>query len=65
MLWISGGKMVGNWKQEYDDHIQWQDSCGYGWNRENPTTGYDHRIPASNFLPLSHRNRSVGFHLVT
>jgi hypothetical protein len=23
-------KMVGRWKQEYGDHIGWQDSRGYG-----------------------------------
>jgi len=26
-------KMVGRWKQKYDDHIWWRDSPGSGWNR--------------------------------
>jgi hypothetical protein len=26
---------------------------GSGWNRENPTRGYDHWITASTFLPFS------------
>jgi hypothetical protein len=26
---------------------------GYDWSQENPATGYDHRITASTFLPLS------------
>jgi hypothetical protein len=25
---------------------------GSGWKRENPATGYDHRITASTFLPF-------------
>jgi hypothetical protein len=26
---------------------------GSGWKRENPATGYDHRITASTFVPFS------------
>jgi hypothetical protein len=35
-----------------DDYIRWRDSLGSDWNRENPVTGYDHRITASTFLPF-------------
>ncbi len=48
-------KVVGKWKQEYGDHIRWLDSLS---SRENPATGYDHRISASTFPPETRRTLS-------
>jgi hypothetical protein len=59
----SGGKVVGRWKQEYDDHIRWWDSLDSGHNHKNLANVYDHHIPASTFLPEIHSTGCRNYYL--